>query len=190
MLKEDARILKTKNKLVEVFLEMLSENDFEDITVNQLCSAADIRRATFYKHFKDKEDFLRYYVYTKRVVFDRRASVSNIPVSSLDYYLEYPKGIIKFLRENEIITKRALSSEVAHRIIRIVSEQNYEDTKERLESAKSCGMKLSVSPTLLAVMLTGAIANAIIKWFEDGMTLPEEKLLEELCIVIRAMINA
>ena len=190
MAKEDARILKTKNKLVEVFLELLRSNDFEDITVNELCCAANIRRATFYKHFKDKEDFLRYYVYTKRVVFDSRATVSNIPVSSLDYYLEYPRGIIKFLRENEKITKKALSSEAAHKIIRIVSEQNYEDTKARLESAKSSGMNLSVSPALLAMMLTGAIANAIIKWFEDGMTLPEEKLLEELCTVIRAMINA
>lgn len=189
-IKEDARIVKTKSKLVNVFHKMLLDKDFEEITVGEMCESAGVRRATFYKHFADKRDFLRYYVYRKRLIFDTRVRISNMPTNTPEYYLEYPKGIIKFLSENERLTKRALESNAASTIVDVVKEQNYIDTCDRLRESERCGMSLPVSCEVLAMMLTGAITDMIVKWFRDGKPTGEKELIFEMSKIIRAMLNA
>lgn len=45
---------KTREKIIDVFQQLLSEKSFKDITVNDIIKAADINRSTFYTHFQDK----------------------------------------------------------------------------------------------------------------------------------------
>ena len=59
----DIRVQKTYNMLVTAFLKMLEEKKYEEITINDLCKEAGIRRATFYQHFNDKFDFLTFFLY-------------------------------------------------------------------------------------------------------------------------------
>ena len=56
--KTDLRVVKTHHALNEAFLRLLEERSLDDITVNDLCTEADIRRATFYKHFSGKTAFV------------------------------------------------------------------------------------------------------------------------------------
>lgn len=58
----DLRIQKTYRALIEGFEQLLSRNPYETITVAAICDAANIRRTTFYKHFKDKDEFLLFFV--------------------------------------------------------------------------------------------------------------------------------
>ena len=51
---EDKRIVKTKRTLKAAMIEMLSKEDFEHISITQLCRQADISRITFYSHYNDK----------------------------------------------------------------------------------------------------------------------------------------
>lgn len=53
----DLRIVKTEKALKEAFAQLLLEKDFQNITVNELCDKAMIRRTTFYKHYQDKYDY-------------------------------------------------------------------------------------------------------------------------------------
>ena len=50
----DLRIQKTYLALQNAFVALLEEKRFEELTVNELCDRAMIRRTTFYKHFGDK----------------------------------------------------------------------------------------------------------------------------------------
>lgn len=71
MEKLDLRIQKTYKSLIENFEELLNENEFEKISVTQICDAAMIRRPTFYKHFLDKYDFLTFFIKHKMtIIFD------------------------------------------------------------------------------------------------------------------------
>lgn len=58
----DLRIKKTYRALFDAFTELLEEHRFEDLTVAMLCERAMIRRTTFYKHFRDKNDYFAFYV--------------------------------------------------------------------------------------------------------------------------------
>lgn len=58
--KKDLRVQKTYRALMAAFEALMAEETFDDITVNELCARALIRRPTFYSHFEDKYDFLRF----------------------------------------------------------------------------------------------------------------------------------
>ncbi|MDO5522409.1 MAG: TetR/AcrR family transcriptional regulator [bacterium] len=44
----------------ETLLELIKEESFEDITINQLCERCNYPRATFYNYFEDIYDLLNY----------------------------------------------------------------------------------------------------------------------------------
>ena len=51
---EDKRITKTKKSLKNAMVEMLAKEDFEHISITELCRKADVSRITFYSHYSDK----------------------------------------------------------------------------------------------------------------------------------------
>ena len=52
----DLRIVKTHKNIRGAFIELLSEKDFNAITVQDILDIALINRSTFYKHYTDKYD--------------------------------------------------------------------------------------------------------------------------------------
>lgn len=60
MKETDLRVIKTKKALSSSLLQLLEQQLFQTITVNQICDNALVHRTTFYKHFYDKYDLLEY----------------------------------------------------------------------------------------------------------------------------------
>lgn len=185
--KEDIRIRKTKEKLLVAFKILITEKSFEDITVNELCAAASVRRATFYKHFADKYAFLKYFVGTLRDDFDRTLPKRKKPNASSDYYIEYLHALVGFLDKNETMVKNALKSDVLPALINVILDQNYEDTRDRLKQSISNGMVLPASVEIMASMMTGAVSNTLLRWFNSGKKLPIDTLVAEISAVISSM---
>ena len=55
---EDKRIIRTKHNLKDAMIRMLSIEDFEHISVTELCKEAKVSRITFYSHYSDKQSLL------------------------------------------------------------------------------------------------------------------------------------
>lgn len=55
---EDKRIIKTKRNLKDAMIRMLSVEDFERMSVTELCKEAKVSRITFYSHYSDKQALL------------------------------------------------------------------------------------------------------------------------------------
>lgn len=56
------RTTQTKQSLINAFVNLVNEKDFEKITVADLTKGAHVNRATFYAHFNDKYELLDYIV--------------------------------------------------------------------------------------------------------------------------------
>ncbi len=52
----DKRIIKTKNNIKQTFINLLAGKAYEEITVKELCEAAQTSRITFYTHYSDKSE--------------------------------------------------------------------------------------------------------------------------------------
>lgn len=55
----DRRQRKTREAIFSAFIELLSQQDYAQITVGQIIEKADIGRATFYAHFETKDYLLK-----------------------------------------------------------------------------------------------------------------------------------
>ena len=60
MKKTDVRVQRTYALLMNAMMELMQEKDFENLSVSDNCEKAGVHRATFYKHFYDKLEFIRY----------------------------------------------------------------------------------------------------------------------------------
>jgi len=58
--KDDLRVEKTIRAIQKAFFKTLGYRNFSQITVNALCEEAQISRRTFYLHFNDKYDLLKF----------------------------------------------------------------------------------------------------------------------------------
>lgn len=58
MEKVDRRTRNTQEKIKKSFWTLMKEHSFQDISVSQIASIADINRSTFYTHYTDKYDLL------------------------------------------------------------------------------------------------------------------------------------
>ncbi|ATF14836.1 TetR/AcrR family transcriptional regulator [Brevibacillus porteri] len=54
----DRRIQKSRQAIMNAFMRLMSEKDFESMTVNQIAEEANVNRGTVYLHFADKYDLL------------------------------------------------------------------------------------------------------------------------------------
>jgi len=56
--KVDPRMLRTRQLIMDAFIDLSGQKEFRDITVKDITEEAMINRATFYYHFKDIYDLL------------------------------------------------------------------------------------------------------------------------------------
>lgn len=56
--KIDRRIRKTKQSLIDAYVELMDKYSEEEITVSMIAQYADVNRATFYGHYSNKDEFL------------------------------------------------------------------------------------------------------------------------------------
>jgi AcrR family transcriptional regulator len=56
--KPDRRIQRTRTLLRDALMALIVEHGYENITLQEIVDKADVARATFYLHYKDKEELL------------------------------------------------------------------------------------------------------------------------------------
>lgn len=60
MRKMDIRVIRTQEQLLTSLVRLLANKSFEELSVSEICDNANVHRATFYKHFNDKYEFLNF----------------------------------------------------------------------------------------------------------------------------------
>lgn len=187
--KEDLRVKRTKKALTEAFISLLSKKSFEDITVNELCDEAGIRRATFYKHYTDKFDFLTAYICSLRDRFDNTVWKSDISAPPKEYYVAYAKQLVVFINENSSAINNVIKSNMFPSLLAIIVEQNYKDTRRLLTASVEAGMKLNASVDVIASMASGAVAAAIFAWLVMGNNKSADELADEIGEAVACLIE-
>jgi AcrR family transcriptional regulator len=96
----NVRMTHTKQSLINAFINLVSEKDFEKITVADLAKGAQVNRATFYAHFYDKYELLDYIMgdsasaaiekRTSGVVKFDQDSINQLVLAVCDFY-QQPK---------------------------------------------------------------------------------------------------
>lgn len=96
----DLRIRKTRNSIINAFIELRSKKELERITIKELAELACINKATFYQHYKD--------------IYDLSEKLEMEALTSAIQDMTHPENLIQNPREgvveiaNAIISRRPL----------------------------------------------------------------------------------
>ena len=176
----DLRIQKTHKTLIDAFLQLLQVKKFENITVNELCEAAMVRRATFYKHFADKYEFFTFLIQSIQRDFYDNSGFSEQEENSAFPYVDIIRFSLDFLDENETLVQSVLDSSAFPILLDLVSEQIILDLKERLEQEQNCNKKFLLSPELIALSYTGALTNIMRWWVSHKNQMTKDEIIVQV----------
>ena len=109
MKKEYRCVTRTKKMIRVAFVELLGEKkSIEGIMVGELAERADIAKSTFYNHYDDvyavAEEF------ENELIGELSAALNEIEVQNATEYEDYIRKVIGFLKKNEDIYRKAVTS--------------------------------------------------------------------------------
>lgn len=158
----DPRKQRTYECLTQAFLELIDECGYSAITVSTLCDRAHIRRATFYKHFSDKDAFLLFLVRNMReqlkqdLRLDERGSV---PFDEFCRLLTRSLARIVYARQS---TLRKLKVDPAYDAL--MASTARELATDLAEEIKSAGE--DVETTVVPVFYVSGLFG-VLRWYLD-----------------------
>lgn len=170
--KLDLRVQKTRLALTTALYDLLCEKSLNDITVTELCERAVVRKATFYKHFGDKNELLTYMIQQLQDIAMEENTLGydeNVPQS---YYIGVFRYFMDFLESNEKFVISVLQGNASSGVQDILSEQIQLDIKSHLK--KESYPAISDSNAMLAAIYAGAIVSCG-KWWILSENRPEKE---------------
>jgi AcrR family transcriptional regulator len=105
----DRRITRTRISIRNALVALIEEKGFENLSVSDIASKADINRGTFYLHYKDKFELLEQtvddVVQELEKIFRKARSLRFADFISTDEPLPILVEIFEYVKENEALTR-------------------------------------------------------------------------------------
>lgn len=184
--KTDLRILKTHKALYDTFLQMLNEKPFDEITVNELCERALVRRATFYKHFADKYDFFSFFIRKTRDSFIQTLAPYEKDAIPYSYYIYLFQMCLQFLNSHERLVSHVIDSSVFSSLLDIFSEEIYKDILLSLREEEKSGTVFLIPIEMIALFYSGGNIQMIRMW----ITSPSRPSEEEMTAYLKTLLSS
>lgn len=142
----DLRAKRTRNLLFEAFKELIEKKDYDDISVSNLCNKSQIRRATFYRHFNNKDDFFSAYITEVRDKVSKKIT-RNIEtgMSICEYCQKMTEQFAELIVENQAMMRRQKIGGTFDRLLGIAMEQIAKDFNLYIEKLTNSAINEGLS---------------------------------------------
>lgn len=182
--KTDLRVEKTYLALYNAFTALLEEKRFEEITLNELCDRAMIRRTTFYKHFADKYEYLSFYMKETSASI-RHQLPPNIPDSNgRAHFLYMCRGLLRFIDRHNGMVKNAMSSNMFPVFINCLAEQITEDMLLVLQRMPAASTLTAAQREDVAAFYSGGMVNLLRLYLRRGQEIDEEAFVSSIAVFL------
>lgn len=190
MRKVDIRVKRTYNQLFAALIELLSEKNFDDLTVLEICDKAGVHRATFYKHFVDKYDFLNtcFNMNLSNLTFDKIAE-SYTPETMKKSCMKMIMKVLNFVEENKKVIVSLSTERSSSSFNTALNDAIANFIEERINTVRPKNEKLSRTVPLLANYYAGAIVGIIKWWAANDSALSKQDFLDFAEIKIDDLCN-
>ncbi|MCI2887263.1 TetR/AcrR family transcriptional regulator [Staphylococcus hominis] len=164
---QDLRVQRTKKALITTFSDLLETKSFDNITIQDLCEKANVRRSTFYRHFNDKYNLLNHIVGTL-IEYFRTLHLPEIdPKDPRQFFNKFMKDILLFISDNKAMVKSVISINIYSEVYQILYNQIYAVVKRQIEFDKQIG-QFYIDEFIYGEFLAGGILSVILNWIQYG----------------------
>jgi AcrR family transcriptional regulator len=176
--REDRRVRRTRRLLQEALLALILEKGYDQVTIQDLLGRADVGRATFYAHFRDKDDLL--------------LSGSADVQASLRYHLaeaakrggdgsagglDLGRALFEHAARHRRLYRALIGSRAVGVVLKYASQQLATLLHEHLDEVFA---SRSVSPTVpldvTVQYLASALLGTLMWWFDNDMPYPPDQM--------------
>lgn len=185
--KLDLRIQKTYSALTDTFISILCEKKFEEITVNEICEKALVRRATFYKHFADKYELMSFIIKQQLNLFREKSFGSDIPRFSEDYYLSIFRMILDFIDYNIPLINSLKNSNVFPVISAAITEELYLMMKEIFKEDAQNGKDFILPYDIMARAYVGIVVSIGRYWIDKNEAFSRDEMMSKFKILAKRL---
>lgn len=174
----DRRVSRTCRTIDEAFLALLQRRGYEAVSVSEIAREADVGRATFYEHYKSKDDLLRAQL--------RRISSSMLRTRRGELALLDASPLFHHVRAAPLLYRIVAGRSAGMRSLRVLQEVLEERAESILLERLSAGAALRgpLTPTIAARVLVANLCALLSWWAEQGMaqTADEMQHLFQVCV--------
>lgn len=182
--KEDLRIRRTHKLLCEAMFSLLENNSYDDISIVDICDKAMVHRATFYKHFNDKSDFMEYVARVKiREFYDNGAKI-HVSSDLQNAYHVLVENVITFVESNKSMLRLSINSS-SNNFIESLHKIIYEEMLDLINILAKNGEVFSTPPEIKAQFLTGGFCELLRWWIRNENVCSKEQLIDYIEKLLR-----
>lgn len=175
----DLRQKKTRALLVSALAQLLEERPFQELSVVDICRRAMVHRTTFYAHFNDKQELLRYLLEG----MERECAALCLPEdpdsSPRSYLLAAAQRFFTFFQERRALYRACLNSG-ADADAHVLEDCAARKLEELLSQPRFRAVTPNVDPQVAAHFYTGAMLSLIRWWLSSDNPPTQEHLLKNL----------
>lgn len=183
----DRRTVRTKKMIRNALSELIEEKGFNDISITDLTTRADINRGTFYLHYTDKYDLLE--KIEEEIMVEIQAQVTQIDYIDvlnrhpIDKPISFIIKLFEYFKENAGLIKAILGPKgdpLFHKKIKKLMEINLFE-KNIAKSIKK--ENLLIPENYFVSYMISAHLGVVQQWLESGM----DKTPEEMALILSKM---
>lgn len=183
----DPRVRRTRQLLRQALVELIPEKGYSDITVQDITDRATLNRATFYLHYRDKEDLLHQGM---REILDELVSREELPQKmgdrlSYDQTREALIDEFEHVAENAAFYRVMLGEKGVWSFVHALQEYIYTSSLKRLLAIRGKKPKSPVEVELVLSYIASAYIGVIQWWLENDMPHPPEDMADKMMTIYR-----
>ena len=172
--------LNTRQAMVTSLKKFMEKKPLSKITVSEICKDCNINRKTFYYHFEDIYDLLRW-------MLDQEAFEVVKKFDLLKDNKEVTRFIIDYVDANDHILCCAYDAMGREGMKRFFFSDFNGFINTIIESIERA-MDISISPSykqFLCDFYTNAMSGILIDWFSDRASRTKEEMIEYISVTVR-----
>ncbi len=189
--KLDRRIQRTYQQLTDAMGQLLLRKEWDQITVQELCDEAMIRRTTFYQHFRDMHDFMLWRRKDRMEEFSAFIADDDPPEDPGDHFLVLSTRVMDYMQLHPQYEKvvmatgdrgiRMLETFLRHCADEVVVRLNERGGMDQKDSAYSI-------PVLIEFYVGGMLAT-LRWWYANRKPCTQEELIQYLRRIVKRDLN-
>ena len=182
--KEDPRITRTRQLILQAFMELLSEKGFQSMTVQDITERAGINRATFYDRFTDKYALLDY-----SISQTFRQEIEKYMLDACHYSDENLHALI--IMVCEFVSKAIAHCKPANPQFESLMETQIKNQLQELLQVWLEQEESSVDSKTAAIAASWALYGLVLQWSHDKSKQhpPAEKYADKIFPIIASSLR-
>jgi AcrR family transcriptional regulator len=177
MSKIDRRIAKSQEAIKKAVIELMSEKNFDDITIQEISDKANVSRGTIYLHYLDKYDLL------DKLIAEHIEELRDICQSASDLeFIEANLPWFEYLERHYLFFSTMLASKGAPSFRSQFLEFLIEEFKDEVDVAK--GKNQGLNENIILQFIVTSYVGIVEWWFKNGMPYPPRVMAEQVGILL------